>query len=252
MSNPYGNQPSRQLGLFDAPSERADSPAPARESAIGASLAFCAQVGADGSVSAIPDLVALCERLTGWGTHRAPPEQRAALDALARIGGAEAAAAVGRMLEQGVFGPPIMGHALDVAWRLRAPVPAKRVRDSLHAADPDERVAACRCARTTHRLGAELRKLLTDPFPDVARSAACALGAMGDGTARPALMALLEQAPAADAIAALGACADETATIALGRLALRVPGWRADAIAALESLDTPLAEQWIERLRPIV
>src|ERR1700680_4427290 len=61
---------------------------------------LAAEAGRRRLVAAIPALAALCRRFVGFGTNRTIPEQSAALQALALIGGREAAHAVAEMIER--------------------------------------------------------------------------------------------------------------------------------------------------------
>src|SRR6202030_2720518 len=62
------------------------------------SLALAAEAGRRRMTAAIPALEALCGRFSGFGADRIVPEQAAAIDALARIAGADAAGALARLI----------------------------------------------------------------------------------------------------------------------------------------------------------
>ena len=74
-------------------------------------LALAAEAGSRKLASAVPALEGLCNRFTGFGADRPVPEQIAAVQALAAIGGPGAAQAVARLLTRKV----ILGPGLKVA-----------------------------------------------------------------------------------------------------------------------------------------
>src|ERR1700721_566598 len=63
--------------------------------------ALAAEAGRRRLSGAVKALVALCSRFVGFGAGRRVPEQVAALEALAAIGGAEASRSVGEMIVNG-------------------------------------------------------------------------------------------------------------------------------------------------------
>lgn len=84
------------------------------------SIALIAEAGRRRLAAAIPALEALCRRFAGFGLDRVLPEQAAALDALAAIGGSDAAQAVVRLIAKGVVQGPSLQRAVSAAARLRA------------------------------------------------------------------------------------------------------------------------------------
>jgi hypothetical protein len=104
----------QQLDLFSSPGIQADRPLRLRielrpaatvlddqaliaaipNSNLADSIALAAEAGRRRLTAAIPSLEALCRRFSGFGIDRVVPEQAAALQALAAIGGREAARAV--------------------------------------------------------------------------------------------------------------------------------------------------------------
>src|ERR1700738_5444463 len=74
--------------------------APIAESDLADSCELAAEAGRRQLAAAVPALAALCRRFAGFGTRRLIPEQAAAIEALALIGGRDAAdagsGAVGR------------------------------------------------------------------------------------------------------------------------------------------------------------
>jgi hypothetical protein len=80
--------------------------------------ALCAEVGRRRLTTAIPALEGLCRRFKGFGLEHAVPEQIAALNALTAISTPEAAAAVSRIIADGVVQGPGLRDAVDAAVQL--------------------------------------------------------------------------------------------------------------------------------------
>ena len=201
-------------------------------------LAESAQLAAEAArrqlSTAVPALADLCLRLAGFGMDRLVPEQAAALEALATIGGREAAQAVAEMMAKATFAGPTLQLAVNAAARLRASLPVDVLQSLLRHPQAGVRADACRCARSLPNV----IKLLIEGFNDgdktVARSAACALGTMGRVEARPLIKNLLRHAPVS--------IADEECVVLLGRIARTTPALADIALEALESIDHPRAE----------
>ena len=182
--------------------------------------------------------------------QHALPEQVAALDALAAIGGQEAARSVARIIGRGWVQGPTLATAVAAAARLRSHLPTDIVAVLLRHADPAIRRDACRLARRGPEVTAILVDLLGDLNRDVCVEAACALGRMGRPEAVPLLKHALRQAPSLRVIEAVAAVADEECVVLLGRLAR---GAQEDLAAAardaLEAVEHPLAARLLERMR---
>ena len=189
------------------------------ESSLAVSSELAAEAGRRGLVAAVPALAALCRRFAGFGIERMVPEQVAALQALAAIGGREAADAVAHMIERGSVQGPGLQAAVAAAARLHATLSVDVLQTLLRHPTPAIRADACRCARPVPGLIAVLIDLLGDHDRAAASSAACALARMGRTEARAALRELLCRAPSADVIDAVSAVADEECVILLGRIA---------------------------------
>ena len=188
-------------------------------------------------IEAVPALEALCRRFKGFGLHHAVPEQVAAVNTLAALGGCEARASLVRILCDDVVQGPGLAHAVRAAAALRARLPAERAMTLLRHAEPAVRIEACRCAPPHPSVIAILVDLLGDLRPAVARAAACTLGDFGRCEARPMLRQLLHEAPTAEIIAAVAAIADADLVVVLGRIARTRPDLIAPARAALEDID---------------
>ena len=101
--------------------------------------------------AAIPVLEDYCRRFAGFGVQHALPEQVAALEALAAIGGQEAARSVARIIGRGWVQGPTLPSAVAAAVRLRSQLPTDIVAALLRHADPAIRGDACRLARQDRR-----------------------------------------------------------------------------------------------------
>jgi HEAT repeat protein len=202
---------------------------------------LAAEAGRRRLVAAIPALAALCRRFVGFGTNRTMPEQVAALQGLALIGGREAAHAVAEMIERAVVDGPTLNVAVRTAAQLRAVLSVDVLRVLLRHAEASVRANACRCVRPSPELVALMVGLLGDLDPTVARSAACALGHMGKIEARPLLKSLLRKAPTEDVIDAVASIADEECVVLLGRIARAIPTLADLALVSLENIDEPRA-----------
>jgi hypothetical protein len=126
------------------------------------SVALAAEAGRRRLAAAIPALEALCRRFAGFGLDRIVPEQAAALEALATIGGSEAADALVRLIAKSVVHGPCLQRAASAAARFGAKLPAGTVLGLLRHDDPQIRAAACRCARPWPEAIPLLRDLLDD------------------------------------------------------------------------------------------
>ena len=159
-----------------------------------------AEAGRRRLAAAVPALAALCRSFTAFGTRRMIPEQTAAIEALAIIGGREAAHAVLEMIERAVVQGPGLQLAVSAAARLGSVLSQDALCQLLRHAEPRIRADACRCARPLPELILLLIDLLDDLDQGVATSAACALGRMGRIEARGRLKSLLRDDPSEDVI----------------------------------------------------
>jgi hypothetical protein len=212
----------------------ADGPALAREA------------GQRALVAAIPALEALCRRFSGFGVDRAIPEQVASLEALATIGGREAAAVVERVIAKGMVQGPTLKIAVAAAAGLAANLPCDVVLVLLRHPDPGLRADACRCVRVWPEAVPVLLDLLDDLHVEVRTAAAFSLGRLGRREVLPTLVEFLKRAPSPDAIEAVTAIADEDCVVLLARLARTRPDLAEPALDALEVIDHPRAAQLLE------
>lgn len=218
------------------------------KSGVAGTRVLCAEAGRRKLGKAVPTLERLCRRFSGFGCDHEVPEQIAAINGLAAIGDAGAAAAVGRLITKGVVQGPTLTVAIDVARRLRVKLPAEAVLPLLRHGSPDVRAKACRCIRQSPVLIPILVDLLDDLNAAVSTAAACALGRMGRTEALPILIRLLRVTPSLEVIDALAGVADEEAIVLLGRITDIEPAFTDAALDALHASDDPLATRIIDRL----
>ena len=209
-----------------------------------------AEAGRRRLAAAVPVLEDYCRRFAGFGVQHALSEQIAALEALAAIGGPEAARSVERIIGRRWVQGPTLAVAVAAAVRLRSHLPANIVLALLRHGDPAVRGDACRLARPAPEVIATLADLLGDLHRDVCIEAACALGRMGRAEALPVLRQALRQAPGLRVIEAVPPVADEECVVLLGRLARGSAQDLATAAAdALEAVEHPLAARLIGQLQ---
>jgi len=204
---------------------------------LGDSCILAAEAGRRRLSAAVPALATLCRRFVGFGTRRAVPEQVAALESLAAIGGRDAAHAVSEMIERAVVQGPTLQIAARAAARLGSLLSPDALRRLLRHAEPGIRAEACRCARPLPELISILIDLLDDLDRTVVTSAAFALGRMGKIEARPILKSLLEEDPSEDVIDAVASIADEECLVLLGRIARSSSALADAALNGLENVD---------------
>jgi HEAT repeat protein len=207
------------------------------ESSLADSCILAAEAGRRRLSAAVPALATLCRRFAGFGTHCAVPEQAAAFEGLAAIGGRDAAHAVSEMIERAVVQGPTLQIAVRSAARLGSLLSPDALRRLLRHAEPGIRAEACRCARPLPELISLLIDLLDDLDRTVVTSAAFALGRMGRIEARPILKSLLDDDPSEDVIDAVSSIADEECLVLLGRIARSNLALADAALNGLENVD---------------
>jgi HEAT repeat protein len=233
--------PTREPSLAPADMDDNALVAAIAESSLTDSTNMAAEAGRRRLVTAVPALEALCRRFVGFGVERSVPEQVAALEGLAEIGGRDAADAVAQIIERGIVQGPALKIAVNVAAQLHSALSATALLLLLQNPDPRVRADACRCARPLPDIAERLVILLNDVDHTVARSAACALGSMGRIEARPMIKSLLRSTPSVDAIDAATSIADDECVVLLGRIARAGTGLAGAALNALDSIDDPRA-----------
>jgi HEAT repeat protein len=203
--------------------------------------ALVAEAARRGLKTAVPVLESLCRRFKGFGIDRAIREQTAAVQALAMIGGSEAAAALTRVIvEQAVQGPGLF-VAVSAAAQCRSVLPENVTLALLRHSDPEIRIQACRCGIRRGAVQSQVTPALLDLLGDlnaaVSCAAACALGRMGREEARPFLLHLLRVEPSRNVIESIAAVADEECIVTLGQIARSRPDLAATVLGELDGMD---------------
>jgi hypothetical protein len=211
--------------------------------------ALAAEAGKRRPSGAVKALVALCQRFVGFGAERRVPEQAAALEALAAIGGPEASRAVVEMIVKGVVQGPTLVVAVTAASQLDAKFPSAFALRLLRNSDPALRASACDCVRAGAEIVAALIELLADRDLEVSTAAACALGRLGRVEARGPLKRCLNERPSPRVIEAMAGIADEEAVVFLARVGRARPELAVAILSALDEIDDGRASAAASALR---
>lgn len=209
-------------------------------------LALMTETGTRRLAAAVPVLAARCRLLVGHAPGR---DLLAALDALAAIGGGEAAVAVTELVTADRLTGPALAAAVAAAIQLGVDFDRTVLLKLLGDDNAAVRAGACRCVRRSDPpVIAALEGLRLHHDRLVADAATCALGRLGRAGVRGRLMILAQEAPGADVVRALAAIPDHDALVLLSRLALR-PDLRAEVLEALDGCDDPQAAAAADRIR---
>jgi hypothetical protein len=219
------------------------------DAGLSAASSLAAEASRRRLATAVLPLERLCRRMTGFGADGLVPEQVAALEALADIGGEAARQAVARLVAHRTVQGPTLATALNAAARLGSSLPPSRLGELLGDADPTVRAAACRCVRSAGTHLRVLIELLDDLHREVANAAARALGCIGRVEGRPLLMGLLRHEPSAEIIEALAPIADEEVIVTLGRIARLRPDLAKLVLDTLDQLGDTRATKVAAALR---
>jgi hypothetical protein len=124
---------------------------------------LAAEAGRRRLVTAVPVLEDYCRRFAGFGMSRALPEQVAALEAVATIGGPKAAESVARIIVQRWVQGPTVTSAAAAAARLRSRLPEDTVLTLLRHTEPTVRRHLCLLARSGAEVIATLNRSARGP-----------------------------------------------------------------------------------------
>ena len=218
-------------------------------SGLADTCALAAEAGRRRLIGAVNALVTLCNRFIGFGVDCKIPEQVAALEALAAIGGPDAVRSVGKMIARGVVQGPNLAAAATAASQLGVIFPPDVGLMLLRHSNPSVRASACDCVRAGRDIVATLIELLDDLDQEVSTAAACALGRMGRVEARDPLKRCLSERPSPRVIEAAAAVADEEVVIFLARIARTRPELATSILSALDEIDLPRAAGAASQLR---
>lgn len=213
------------------------------EAGLADASALATEAGRRRLAAAVPALEQLCRRFTGFGSEQVIPEQAVALEALAMIGGSQAADAVARIICKRAVQGPATRIALSAGANLGSELPRDATLSLLRHADRCVRADACRCVRFWPEVVPVLVDLLDDLDDDVRIAAACALGRLRRPEGKRMLIHQLRTAPSAEVIDAVATVADADCVVLLARIARHIPDLAGAAQTALEHVDHPLAAQ---------
>ena len=219
------------------------------DSVLADARALAAEAGRRRLSGAVTALVALCNRFVGYGVDREAPEQAAALEALAAIGGPEAARLIGQLIAKGIVQGPTLAVAATAAWQLGVTFPPDVALMLLRHPNASVRASACGCLRAGRDTVATLTELLSDLDNEVSTAAACALGRMGRVEARDHLKRCLNERPSPRVIEAVAGVADEEAVVFLARIGRARRELAAPVLSALDEIDHPRAAAAASGLR---
>ena len=255
-----------QWDLFGSrPRNFAASPAPEREEALEslddpeivallpkANLSnvqgLCAQVIArDLGDRAVPALESLWRRFRGYGRTGALPEQRCALDTLARIGTPPARDRLTRIIGTPDLPDALLPLALHAAVTARLVLPLSHIVPWLDHRVPEVRALAFSLARAANPPENILETGLSDSDPFVRRAALITLGTLGHTRAKPGLLVELDRNPTGEIVRALATIADADILTRLGRCARRNAALKPFILEELADLDDPRADRIIRR-----
>jgi len=213
--------------------------------------ALAAEAGRRRLSGAVTTLAALCNRFVGFGADRKVPEQAAALEALAVIGGPEASRSVVRMVVKEIVQGPTLAVAVVAASRLCVKFPSAFALRLLRHSDPAVRAPACDCVRAGPEI-VTLVDLLGDRDREVSIAAACALGRMGRVEARSPLKRYLDERPSPRVVEALAGVADDEAVVFLARIGRARPELAVAILSALDGIDRVRAAAAASGLRRLL
>ena len=214
-------------------------------------LAAIEEVGRRRIAGAVPALALVCRQLMGHGADEIVPEQIAAVEALAAIGGRGSAAAMAELIDEQVIVGPGLLDALVAAAGLGSVLAQDVMPSLLRSDDADIRAAACRLVRGRPGEVAQVRLMLDDRSPQVRLAAACCLGSLGHEDVRPALLAAADSSPTHEVIEGLAGVIDADTVVRLGRIARLAPEWREAIVEVLEDCDLPTAAKVAAGLRVV-
>ena len=219
------------------------------DSVLADACALAAEAGRRRLSGAVSALVTLCNRFVGYGVDCKVPEQAAALQALASIGGPDASRSVGQLIAKGIVQGPTLAVAATAASELGATFPPDVALMLLRHSNPAVRASGCDCVRAGRDIVATLIELQCDLDSEVSTAAACALGRMGRAEARDHLKRLLKDGPSPRVLEAVAGVADEEVVIFLARIGRVRPELADSILSSLDEIDHPRAGAAASALR---
>ena len=204
--------------------------------------AVCSEVVSRSLQAAVPALETLWRRFSGFGIEKPLREQLAVVDTLARLGGADARAALRRIVLWKGLPASLLPAALQAAASAGLALPAPFVDPLLDHENATVRETAFALAVSANVPADRLHASLFDRSAANRRAAAVALGLRGDPRARQPLFDELERSPSTEIIEAVATVWDDDAIVRLGRCARRHPRLAGPVLDALREIGSPRAE----------
>ncbi len=130
------------------------------DSVFGDACALVAEIRRRRLSGAVTALVTLCNSFAGFGIDRKVPEQAAALEALAAIGGPDASRSIAQLIAKGVVQGPTLAVAVTAASQLGVIFPPDIAMLLLRHSNPSVRASACACVRPGRDIVTTLIELL--------------------------------------------------------------------------------------------
>ena len=190
--------------------------------------------------AAVPALDALWHRFRGYGDKGALPEQRGALDTLARIETATARQALTRIV-RAAHPDTLLPAVLQAAVTAGVPLPLRQMEPWLDHKLPEVRVCGFTLAQKANPPAHLLEKGLSDPYPSVRRAALISAGLLEHVFAKRGLLQELDRAPNSQVIEALIGILDEDVLVRLRRCGEQNEALRPFIIDELKATEDPKA-----------
>ncbi|MCY4427626.1 MAG: HEAT repeat domain-containing protein [Halieaceae bacterium] len=209
---------------------------------------LCTEVVNRSLDTAVPALVRLWRRFTGYGMKTPLLEQVSVLKTLAKLESLPAQTALRQIVlsveVQGALLGPTLAASVDACLNL----PEEFIAPLLQHENPYVRESAFQLADRAGITGQVLRDGLADPFSSVRRAAAITLGLRGDTTAKEILLRELRGNPSSRVIEAIAEISDDDMIVHLGRCAMSHPVYAAGIIKILREMENPRADKLADHI----
>ena len=209
---------------------------------------LCTEVVNRSLDTAVPALVRLWRRFTGYGMKTPLLEQVSVLKTLAQLESLPAQTALRQIVLSVEVQGSLLGLALAAAVDAGLNLPAEFIAPFLQHENPDVRVSAFQLADGAGITGQVLRDGLADPFASVRRAAAITLGLCSDAAAKEILLRELRGNPSSRVIEAIAEIADDDVIVHLGRCAMSHPAYAAGIIEILREMENPKAHRLADHI----
>ncbi|MCY3984180.1 MAG: hypothetical protein OXE85_09725 [Roseovarius sp.] len=168
---------------------------------------------------AIPGLVQLWNRLTGYGITNPYIEQICSIETLGKIGSDNARDALSKIIANPALAGVVLSRALEAANDAGCRISLKRLERWLEHDSPRVRTVAYSMAERVSPQFTVLHAGIADADSNVRRAALIAAGNLGYEQAMDGLLSELRKVPTSRIVRALLEVADEETIISLGRFA---------------------------------